>query len=101
MERGQEALKNRTTKPMLCGHILPHPHRHHPHTVFSRRRREGGHPRESGLSPVWVRVGLSLNSGFHAGPTGDDGTDHNIQLWEPVFGDSSDLRGSLSGNSQM
>lgn len=25
--------------------------------------------------------------------TGDEmGTDHNIQLWEPVFGDGSDLR---------
>ena len=48
---------------MLCA-ILPIPTATTPYTVFSRRRREGGHPRESGLSPVWVRVGWAKDTGF-------------------------------------
>ena len=49
---------------MLCA-ILPIPTATTPYTVF-RRRRESEHPRESGLSPIWVRVGWAWTQGLHA-----------------------------------
>lgn len=49
------------------------------------RERVGCLPSGLGWAEPELRVSMQL--------TGDEmGTDHNIQLWETVFGDSSDLR---------
>lgn len=52
---------------------------------MSIRERVGSLPSGLGWAEPELRVSMQL--------TGDEmGTDHNIQLWEPVFRDGSDLR---------